>query len=253
MNLTAPLPSPLRVFIVEDQLAPLQDLEDYFRQQPDFNVIGACSTVREAIVQINKTKPDLLLLDIELPDGTGFDILEKISVQTKVIFLTAHSQYAIQAFEYGAIHYLQKPYSERKLSEALQRAINAQPPLQEQLDIAANSYRKKKAPNYIVFRSLDFMQRVKVKKIIYFQADSNYTTVFIKKRKNVVLSNKPLKEYEELLSDRSFLRTHQSYLINTLYIDRYHQKEGIIYLKDATEILVSERKKEMVELYFKTL
>lgn len=249
MNLTAPL----RVFIVEDQLAPLQDLEDFFRQQPDFIIIGACATVREAIVQINKTKPDLLLLDIELPDGTGFDILEKISVKTKVIFLTAHSQYTLEAFEYGAIHYLLKPYSEQKLSAALQRVPSDQPLLQEQLDIAANCYRKKKAPKYIVLRSLDFMQKVKVKKIIYLQADSNYTTVFIKNSKNVVLSNKPLTEYEELLSDRSFLRTHQSYLINTLYIDRYHQKEGIIYLRDATKILVSARKKEMVELYFKTM
>ena len=251
MNLTAPLPSPLRVFIVEDQLAPLQDLEDYFRQQPDFNVIGACSTVREAIILINKTKPDLLLLDIELPDGTGFDILEKISVKTKVIFLTAYDEYAIQAFEYGAIHFLLKPYSERQLSEALQRVISSHPPLQEQIDIAGHSYKKKKAPKYIVLRALDFVKKVKVKKIIYFLVDGSYTTVFLKDGKNVILANKPLREYEELLSDRSFLRTHQSYLINTLYIDRYHQKEGIIYLKDATEILVSDRKKEMVDLYFK--
>jgi two-component system LytT family response regulator len=251
MNLTTPLPAPLRVIIVEDQIAPLQDLEDFFQQQPDFIIIGACGTVHEAIVQINNTKPDLLLLDIELPDGTGFDILEKLSLQTKVIFLTAHNDYASQAFEYGAIHYLLKPYSKRQLSEALQRVINSQPLLQEQIDIAGNSYRKKKAPKYIVLRSLDFVQRVQVKKITYFQADGSYTTVFLKNGKNVIITNKPLREYEKLLSDRLFLRTHKSYLVNTLYIDRYHQKESIIYLKDATEILVSSRKKEMVDLYFK--
>jgi two-component system LytT family response regulator len=253
MNLTAPLPAPLRVIIVEDQVAPLQDLEDFFQKRPDFIIIGTCSTVREAIALINNRKPDLLLLDIELPDGTGFDILEKISVQVKVIFLTAHNDYASQAFEYAAIHYLLKPYSERKLNEALQRAINAQPLLQEQIDISANSYRKKKEPKYIVFRSLDFVKRVKVKEIIYLHADSNYITVFLKDGKKEVVTNKPLNEYEELLSDRSFLRTHKSYLINTFYIDRYHQKEAIIYLKDATKILVSSRKKEMVDLYFKKL
>jgi two-component system, LytTR family, response regulator len=93
---------------------------------------------------------------------------------------------------------------------------------------------------------------VKLKEITYFEADNKVTTVFLHAG-NKVVSTRPLKEYDELLSGTFFLRTHQSYLLNEFYIDRYHPKERIIYLNDATEIPVSSRKKEMVDQYFKTL
>jgi two-component system, LytTR family, response regulator len=246
------LTTPLSVIIVEDMIAIRQDLEEFLQQQPGFNVTGACSTVYEAIELIHNTKPDLLLLDIGLPDGTGFDILEQITAQCKVIFLTAHSQYAIQAFRYGAIDYLLKPFNELELMEALQRVINAQPLQREQIDITLHSYRKSKAPDRIVLRSQDFVKLVELKDIIYLQADNSYTIFFLNTGMKMVIT-RHLKEYDDLLSAKSFMRTHKSYLINELYIDRYHPKEGIIYLKDATEIPVSDRKKEMVDQYFKKL
>src|SRR5687768_2820214 len=104
---------PLKIIIVEDQNIIRRNLEHLLQRQPGFTVIGACGTVREAIVLINTTKPDLLLLDIGLPDGTGFDILEQMPpAQSKVIFLTAHHEYAIRAIRYGAIDYLLKPLNE---------------------------------------------------------------------------------------------------------------------------------------------
>jgi two-component system, LytTR family, response regulator len=248
MNLTAPL----RVIIVEDMVAIRQDIEDFFRQQTDFIVIGVCSTVHDAIVLIHTTKPDLLLLDIGLPDGTGFDILEQVPAQTKVIFLTAHQEYAIRAIRYGAMDYLLKPLDETELQEALQRVISAQPLLQEQIDITLHSYRKNKVQDLIALRSQPYVEIVKLKDICYIEVDNGCTTVFLTGAKKVV-TTKTLKEYEELLSGTSFLRTHQSYLVNGFYIHRYHQKEGILYLKDGTQIPVSFRKKEMVDKYFKTL
>ncbi|THU34877.1 response regulator transcription factor [Niastella caeni] len=252
MNLTTPLTAPLRVIIVEDMISIRQDLEEFFQQQPDFIIVGACSTVSDAIALIHNTKPDLLLLDIGLPDGTGFDILEQITEKVKVIFLTAHSQYAIQAFRYGAIDYLLKPFNELELMEALQRVINAQPLLREQIAITLHSFRKKKVQDHIALRSQDFVKIVKLKEITYFEADNKYTTVFLNAG-NKVVTSKPLKEYDELLSETFFLRTHQSYLLNEFYIDRYHPKGGIIYLKDGTQIPVSERKKEIVDQYLKKL
>lgn len=248
MNLAAPL----RVIIVEDQIAIRQDLEGFLQQQPGFMVIGACGTVHEAIVLIHTTKPDLLLLDIGLPDGTGFDILEQVTAQTKVIFLTAHQEYAIRAIRCGAIDYLLKPLDEQELKEALQRAINAQPLLREQIAITLHSYRKNKLQDYIALRSQQFVQIVGLKEISYLQGDNGYTTVFLQDGKKVV-TTKNLKEYEELLSGTSFLRTHQSYLVNELYIDRYHPKEGLLYLKDGTQIPVAYRKREMVDQHFKML
>lgn len=248
MNLAAPL----RVIIVEDQIAFRQDLEGFLLQQPGFIVIGACGTVHDAIVLIHTTKPDLLLLDIGLPDGTGFDILEQITPQLKVIFMTAHHEYAIRAIRYGAIDYLLKPLDENELTEALQRAISAQPLLQEQIAITLHSFRKKKLQDHIALRSQQFVQIVALKEISYLQGDNGYTTVFLHGGKKVV-TTKRLKDYEELLSGTSFLRIHQSYLINDQYIYRYHPKDGILYLKDGTQIPVSSRKKEIIDQYFKTL
>jgi len=250
MNLTTPLTTPLKVIIVEDMISIRKDVEEFLQQQPGFIIIGACSTVSNAIALIHNTKPDLLLLDIQLPDGTGFDILEQIPEKVKVIFLTAHSHYAPQAFEYGAIHYLLKPFNELQLMEALQRVIDAQPLLREQIDITLHTFRKKKVQEYIALRTQHYVQIVKLKEITYFEADNQYTTVFLHAA-DKVLTTKPLMEYDKLLSDTFFLRPHQSYLVNEHYIDRYYPQEGIIHLKDATQIPVSRRKKEMIDEYLK--
>jgi two-component system LytT family response regulator len=248
MNLT----TTLKVIIVEDLALLRQRLERLVQQQPGFTVTGACGTVHEAVTIINNTKPDLLLLDIGLPDGTGFDILEKISVQTRVIFITAHNEFAIKAIRYGAIDYLLKPLNETELREALQRVSKAQPLLPEQIDITLNSFKKKQLQGRIALRSKGVVQFLELTDIIYLQADDSYTNIFLNTGKKEVIT-KTLKYHEELLPETSFLRTHQSYLVNKFYIDRYHPKEGKIYLKDATEIPVSGGKKEMVAQYFKTL
>jgi two-component system LytT family response regulator len=245
------LPPPRRVIIVEDQISIRQYIEDLLRQQPDFIVIGACGTVHEATVLIHATKPDLLLLDIGLPDGTGFDILEQITAQTKVIFLTAHQEYAIRAIRYGAIDYLLKPLDEKELQEALQRVID-QPLLQEQIAITLHSFRKNKLQDHIALRSQQFVQIVELKEICYLQSDNGCTAVFLNGGKKLV-TTRTLKEYEELLSGTFFLRTHKSYLVNEFYIHRYHPKESILCLKDGTQIPVADRKREMVDKYFKTL
>ncbi|THU38263.1 response regulator transcription factor [Niastella caeni] len=247
-----PIP-PLRIIIVEDLPGIRQDLEDFLRQQPGFTVIGACATVHEAIVLIHATKPDLLLLDINLPDGTGFDILEQMSPpHPKVIFLTAHAEHTIKAIRYGAIDYLLKPLNEKELTEALQRVISAQPLLQEQIAITLHSFRKNKLQDHLALRTQQFVQIVELKEICYLQVDNGCTTVYINGGKKLV-TTRTLKDYEEQLSGASFLRTHKSYLVNELYIHRYHPKEGILCLKDGTQIPVSLRKKEMIGLYFKTL
>ena len=240
-----------RVIIVEDMPGFRKDVEELLAQQPGFTLIGSCSTVHESLVLIKTTKPDLLLLDIRLPDGTGFDILEQMSpAPCKVIFLTAYQEYALQAFRYGAIDYLLKPLNENEFREALQRVSNAQPLLQEQIAITLRSYREDKKQNQLALRSQQSVQIVSFKDICYLQADDCYTTVFLNDGKKVVVS-KPLKYYEELLPDKSFLRIHQSYLVNKLYIGRWHPKENLLYLKDGTQLPVSVRKKELVGRFFK--
>lgn len=243
--------APLRVIIIEDQIAIRKDIEDFLRQQPAFNVIGTCGSVHDAIILMHNTKPDLLLLDIGLSDGTGFDILEQLPSQTKVIFLTAHQEYILRALRCGAIDYLLKPLDEKELREALQRALISQPVSQDQITIALQSFRNK-VPGSISLRSGEFTKSVALKDIKYLRGDNGCTTVFLNDGKKI-LTTKTVKYYEETLPGTSFLRPHQSYLINVFFIDRYHPKEYLLYLKDGTEIPVSFRKKEMIDLYFKTL
>jgi two-component system LytT family response regulator len=247
MNPTAPL----RVIIVEDLIAIQQDIQYLLRHQPAFIVVGTCGSVHDAVVLIHNTKPDLLLLDIGLPDGTGFDILEQLPAQLKVIFLTAHEEYAIRAIRYGAIDYLLKPIDEKEFAEALQRAVSAQPLLQDQIDITVQNYRNK-TQHYIALQVQDVVRIVKLKDIRYLQGDNGNTIFFLNDGKKIV-STKNVKDYEELLSGTSFLRPHQSYLVNEIFIDRYHPKECLLYLEDGTRIPVSLRKKGSIDQHFKTL
>jgi two-component system, LytTR family, response regulator len=245
--------SPVRVLIVEDQIAIRQDIEEFLENQPGFTVLGACGSVTNARTLIRFEMPDLVLLDIGLPDGTGFDLLdETFPGYIKVIFLTAHQEYAIRAIRLGAIDYLLKPFNEQELREALQRVISAQPLLRDQIDIALRSLNQFMRQNQIALRSQEFVEIVELKDICYLQGDGNYTTVFLHDGKKVVTTG-ILKVYEELLSGSTFLRTHQSYLVNERYIRRYHHKENCLYMKDGTQIPVSDRKKETIVTYFKSL
>lgn len=245
---------PLRVLLVEDQIAIRQDLEDFLRQLPGVTVVGACGSVHEARSLIFYEIPDLVLLDIGLPDGTGFDLLDHTfpAYKIKVIFLTAHQEYAIRAIRCGAIDYLLKPFDEQELREALQRVVNAQPLLRDQIDITLQSLNKFMRQDRLALRSQQFVQIVELKEICYLQADNGYTTVFLDGGKKVV-TTRTLKEYEELLPGGTFLRIHHSYLVNERHIHRYHHKDGCLIMKDGTHIPVSDRKKDLINTYYKSL
>jgi two-component system LytT family response regulator len=253
MNPASNPTSPLRVLIVEDQIAIQQDLEEFLGQQPGLTVVGATGSVHSARTIIHLELPDLVLLDIELVDGTGFDLLDHtFPPYIKVIFLTAHQEYALRAIRLGAIDYLLKPFNEEELKEALQKVINAQPLLRGQINIALQSLNKFMRPYQLALRSQEFVEIVELKEIMYLQADNGYTTVVLKDGKKVV-TTRFLKEYEELLSGGTFLRIHQSFLVNERHIHRYYPKDGCLHMTDGTQIPVSSRKKDIIDTYFKSL
>lgn len=242
----------LRVLIVDDEPIIRKDLESLLKPYKDFIVVGTCGSVTEAKILINATQPDLLLLDIQLSDGTGFDLLqslEKISFNT--IFITAYNEYAIKAIKYGALDYLLKPIDEMELREALQKVkAGRQEALEvkESLEVArahmSNNNESNGVRSRIVLRSQYFLQVVAFDEIIYCQNDGGYTHFHLVDKRKIVVS-KSIKEYDELLPHQMFLRPHQSYLVNVNFIDRFH-KEGYLILKGGQEIPVSTRKKEHV-------
>jgi two-component system LytT family response regulator len=238
----------IRVVIIDDEPAIRKDTQALVQQHPGFIVAATCGSVQEARVLIPATQPDLLLLDIELQDGTGFDILQEMELSCRVIFITAWHDYAIRAIKYGALDYLLKPLDADELKAALDKVRQASlaRPEQQQLLLAKQSFQQGGIQNRIVLRSQQYLQIVPFDEIIYCQSDAGYTTFFLTDQRKIVVS-KSIKEYEELLP-AWFIRPHQSYLVNHNFIDRYH-KDGYLVLRNGVEIPVATRRKEIIIEY----
>lgn len=238
----------IRTLIIEDEPAISKYTISLLEKHPDIVVIGNCGSVEEARVLLRATNPDLVLMDIELSDGNGFDILQSISpIPFRVIFITAYNEFAIRAIKYGALDYLLKPLDEEELNAALdkmRRSPAGQKLLEQQLQVARQHMGNTPGRNRIVLRSQQFLQIVPFENILYCQSDAGYTTFFFTDGKKMLVS-RSIKDYEELLPETFFIRCHQSYLVNHHYIDRYH-KDGHLILRNGIEIPVSTRKKDYV-------
>lgn len=240
----------IRVVIVEDQPNIRNDIEYLVKQQQGFVVSATCGTVKEARQIITQIKPDLLLLDIHLPDGTGFDILQEPANEFKVIFLTAFEKHAIQAIKAGALDYILKPIDESEFKQALEKVSQYFPAKSEQVNVA-NKYHQDKIRDKLVLRSQDYLQVIEIKNIVYCHSNAGYTTFYLDDKRKIMVS-KILKDYEDILTEPAFLRPHQSYLINTDFIDGY-SKDGFIHLKNGEQIPVATRRKETISEYFNKL
>lgn len=237
----------LSVVIVEDHPDLLREIQLLVERQNGFTVVGSCSKVKEARQVITQFKPDLLLLDIHLPDGTGFDVLSEGSNDFKVIFLTGFENHAIKAIKYGALDYLLKPLNELEFAQALNKVSQFFPPKSEQLNVAS-TYHQDGIRNRLVLRTQDHLQIVEIDQIIYCHSDSGYTSFFLNDGSKIVAS-KIIKDYEDILTEPYFVRPHQSYLVHFKYVNKY-RKDGFLVLKNGTEIPVSTRKKEAILEYF---
>ncbi|PSL45473.1 LytTR family two component transcriptional regulator [Chitinophaga niastensis] len=241
----------IRTLIIDDEPAIRKDLEWLIKRYPDFIVLGSCGSIAEARVIIPNTEPELLLLDIELADGTGFELLQEFPERNfKVIFITAYNQHAIKAIKFGAYDYLLKPVDEDELTETLLRLKAAGPSnAKVQMEVTGSHLHNKKPGlhNRIVLRSHQYLQVVSFEEILYCQSDGSYTTFHLSDKRKITVS-RPIKEYEELLPENWFIRIHQSYIVNHHFIDRF-LKDGLLILKDGTQIPVSSRKREYVRQF----
>lgn len=220
-------------------------------------IIATFNDPHKALQFIQKNEFDLLFLDIQMPKMNGFKLLDKVlPVQFDIIFTTAYDQYAIRAFEYSAINYLLKPISEKALINAFysweerKRKVNAE---QWQLLRETLSNSKKEIDKIALPTSSGF-EIVKLDTIVHCQSEDNYTIIFFKNGTKNVLP-KTLKEIETKLSDHSFLRVHQSHLINPQYVKSISKGEGMsICMVDGTTIPVSrQNKKHISEILNSTL
>ena len=242
-----------KILIIDDEnrtrelIAKMIDSFDF-----DVITIPEGENVKSGIAAIEKHQPDIVFLDIQMPDGTGFDVLGSIPNKTfEVVFITAHEEFAIKAIKFSALDYLLKPVDLSELKIALEKAIEASskkhnPQQYEALTSNIQSNEKRR----LVLKTQESVHVVELDQIIRCEADRNYTSFFLLDNKKILVS-KTLKEYETLLSGYNFLRIQQSHLVNLNFIDRYDKKNGgAVVMKDGTEVPLSPAKRDV---FFKRL
>ena len=233
----------MKALIVEDKayirkgLLNLLDLVDI-----KIEVIGECESVKEAVVVANVCKPDLIFLDINLTDGTGFDFLDQTEhLSFKVIFITAYEEFALQALKIGAVDYLLKPVDIDELQIALQK-VSELPITEQKQQINVVKQVWNNEGSKLILSLHDSFQVIDLNELLFCESDKGYTTFYCSDGKKYMVS-KTLKEFEERLSQANFTRPHQSFMVNLKFIDKY-DKSGQIHLKNGKKIPVSSRKKE---------
>jgi len=219
----------------------------------ELTVVGEADSVKSAYEMLTFKSPDLVLLDINLPDGTGFDLLKMFdNVNFKVIFITAHEEYAIKAFKCSAIDYILKPITAGELLGAIEKAhesFNKEETALKLSTLLSNLDKLKK----IVLKTAESIHIINVTQIIRCEADVNYTTFYLTGSEKLLVS-KPLKEYDELLSPAGFFRPHQSHLVNLDHILRYEKSDGgYLVMDDNSAVPVSTRKKEELFRLFENM
>ncbi|MBL4706280.1 MAG: response regulator transcription factor [Flavobacteriales bacterium] len=233
----------IKVIIVDDEVDALVTIERFLTKFcPQITVIAKADNVQSAIEAIHTNEPDIVFLDINLQEGTGFDVLEKVDANKfKTIFTTAYSEFAIKAFEVKAFQYLLKPINPLKLQAAVNDVIEGVE-LVEKLkalnDIIASFPTEK-----IGLPVKDKITLTKIDDILRLESESNYTKVFLVNGKSVLVA-KTLKVFDELLEDKSFERVHKSHMVNVNYISTFIKKENILTLSTGSEVPVSRRYKQ---------
>lgn len=233
---------PLRVIVVDDEELARALLRELLAAHEDVEIVAECGNGFEAVKAVTEKKPDLLLLDVQMPKLDGFDVLELIGADVPVIFTTAFDQYAIKAFQVHAVDYLLKPFGAERLAEALVRA-RSRILSRETLPAKAlvSEARTSRTPlERILIRDKADVHVIPVAKIDYFEAQDDYVSLKVGDRN--LLKEQTLSELEQLLDPNRFVRIHRRYLLNVARLAKIEQSvtdSRVAILQDGTELPIS--------------
>jgi two-component system LytT family response regulator len=218
----------------------------------DIEVVGEADSVKTGYEVILENHPDLVLLDITLNDGTGFDLLRKFEkIYFKIIFVTAHEEYALKAFKFSALDYILKPLTAADLLQAIEKTNESK--LHDETEIKLSTFLSNlEKIKKIVLKTTESIHIIQIKNIVRCEADVNYTTFYLDNGEKLLVS-KTLKDYAEMLEPSGFFRTHQSHLVNLEHILRYDKIDGgHLVMADYSIVPVSSRRKdELFKLFEK--
>lgn len=240
----------IKAVIIDDEINNQELISNLLKSYAEnVQVVGLANSVDSAYKAIHEHHPDLIFLDIQMPDGTGFDLLKKFDkINFKIIFVTAHQEFAIEAFKYSALDYLLKPLSPANLLAAVKKAEETmgEDELNTKLKILLNNIAEPiKNKKKIVLKTMERIYSVDLDDIIRFESDGGYTKVYLTDGKRIMVS-KTMKEFDDLLLDAGFLRVHHSHLINMNHLFCFEKTEGHVVMKDDSIVPVSNRKKDQL-------
>ncbi len=238
----------LTLVIIDDEQDARSTLTLFLTQYcPDIEIAGEAADVSSGVALIRSLNPNIVLLDIHLKAANGFDLLNKFTNPSfRVIFITAFDSYALKAFQYCALDYVLKPIDPNRLINAIDKAkesIQKEISFQQQIESLQNINRTKTFEK-IALPSSEGIIFISLMDIIYLKSDTSYTTFYTCKNEKVVVS-KSLKDFENILPDDVFFRTHQSYILNIHFIKKVLKEDGgYALLESGEKIPISRRKKE---------
>jgi two-component system LytT family response regulator len=236
----------MRAIIIDDEINCCRTLEMLLKTTANnIEIVAICNDGIEGLEAIEKHRPQLVFLDIEMPRMNGLEMLEKIQhMDFHLVFTTSYDQYALKAFRYSAIDYLLKPISPEELSQALNKIKNYSRTVPQQIDLLLEKLHHKKHVNRVAIPTMEGLQMVPVENIISGEADDNYTILHLKDGKKIVASQ-TLRDVEEVLIDFAFLRVHRGYVVNLNEVEKYVKGEGgYLVMSNGSSIDVSRSKKE---------
>ena len=238
----------MRIVIVDDKVMNINLLVDMLEGlDEELDIVGTATHLDEAVKLVDKVKPELIFLDIDMGEGYGFDVITRCEFSDfEVIFVTAFPSYALKSFEYSPLHFLTKPVDIEELEEGLRRfkhrrSSETPPSKREQKH---KQYRSQK-PKRICLPDREQLKIVPIDEIVFCEASNIYTVFHFKDRSELVVT-RPLNTYEKLLDEDGFCRIHESYLINLHYVDSYRKgRGGEVHLAGDKILPVAARRKEV--------
>jgi len=226
-----------KTIIIDDERLARNDLKSMLQEYKSIEVVAEADSVASALKLIDAKDPDLLFLDIQMPGESGFELLDKIDLKAKVIFVTAFDEYAIKAFEVDAVDYLLKPVNPERLKSAIER-------LERDLEGRHGSKRKLDYDDMMFLSINNHLKFFRVSSIVCIQAAGDYSEIFTNDNKKGLVQ-KPMAEWEERLPEKHFIRIHRSTIINMEYTERVEEwfnNSYHVFMKDIeTPFVISRR------------
>lgn len=243
----------LNAIIIDDEPDNVQLLSLQLSMYcPQVKVIAECTKSEDGLAAIKYHNPDVVFLDIEMPRMNGFELLQQVgSIDFSLVFVTAYDKFAVKAFRYSAVDYLLKPIDIRELQDAvkkIEKKLNIQPDQIEHLKQQFDS--KKIMPDKFALPYQNGVTFVALSDILYCEADGNYTQIKIITGQQYIIS-KTLREIQDILEERNFLRIHRQYIVNLNYIKKYVKGEGnyLVLQNDLTIPISRSHKERLIERF----